>query len=134
MKSFLGTTHSGLAALMVVVIILAAATIMVVGAAYIGIDDLELGYTNTQASEAMAVADGCMEEAYRKLRLNPSYTGNASLSLGSGTCIIEVTADGDFRTSTVTSTVGSYKKKIRSALYYTNSTTLNITSWEELTD
>ena len=121
--------NKGAAALLTVVIIGAATLIMAVSASFLGLGELDLGYTAQKNAEVFNIADGCMEEAMRHLRIDSTYAG-AALSLGDGSCIISVVAVLNDRTITVEAALGAYNKKIEASLTLTgNVITLN--SWQE---
>ncbi len=122
--------QSGVAALLTVVIVAAATLIMSYSASLLGLGELDMGYTSSLGAEAFSVADGCMEEAFRRIRLDTNYNGG-SLGLGSGTCIIGVVANGNNRTITVTGTVLEYNKKIEANLILSGNV-ITIDSWEEI--
>ena len=83
-----------------------------------------------KGGEAFSVADGCMEEALGRMRMNSAYTGD-SLNFDNGSCIITVIISGNNRTVTVTGTVGNYSRKIESTATLTNNI-VTINSWQEL--
>ena len=84
--------NCGFAALLTVVIIGAAVFILAYGAAMLGLGGLESGYTAQRGSEAMSAADGCVEEALRRLRLDPAYTGGSvPFSGGAPPCTVTIT-------------------------------------------
>jgi len=118
----------GVAALLTIVIVAAATLIMAYTASLLGLGELDLGYTSQKGAEAMSVADGCMEEALRRIRLDTGYSGG-SLSLGGGSCIIERSGN----TITVTGTVDEYNKKIEAEISL-NGNVITINSWEEKDD
>ena len=129
-------TH-GIAALLTIVIVGASVLIMAFGASFLGLGELDLGYNSQKGEEAFFVADGCMDEALRNIRLNIGYgvgTGSISLSVENGSCIIDVTdLGGNTRMVVVTGTSGSYNKKIRS-VYALSGNVITSTSWEERAD
>ena len=122
----------GVAALLTIVIVGAASLIMAYSASILGLGELDMGYTEKKGEDAFNIADGCMEEALRHLRLNQSYTGE-TLSLGSGSCIIGISSSGSDRTIIVTSTLSSYHKVLESNLTLSgsNNDIIAINSWEE---
>ncbi len=126
--------QKGIAAFLVIVMISAVALIMAYSAAILGLGEIEMGFDSQQGGQAFALADGCIEEAMRRLRLDTDYTGS-SLSFGANSCIISVTGAGSNRTIYTTSTVGEYYKKIEAQVSFTDSPTtgvvLSLDSWEE---
>jgi hypothetical protein len=129
MKYNKNTSESGVAAMVVIVVVGAAALIFTQGAALLGLGELDLGYTSQRGAEAFSVADGCMEEALERMRLNSSYAG-ASLNVSNGSCTITVAGSNPY-TITVLGTTGNFNKKIESTITLTGNV-ITIDSWEEL--
>lgn len=122
--------NKGAAALFTVIIVSATVLIMAYSASVLGLGELELGYTSQRGAETFHLADGCMEEAMRRLRLDTNYT-TSTLNLDSGSCIITVSGAGSNRTIVVNSTVENYNKKIQSDVTL-NGNVITVDSWEEL--
>jgi len=135
--TILNTRERGVAAILTVVIVTAAALIMAYTASMLGLGELDLGYTSQKGAEALSVADGCIEETMRRIRLNTSYgvgAGTINLSVSNGSCIINVEDLGsNQRRITVTGTTGDYNKKIQTTLTLTGNV-IAINSWEEKSD
>ncbi len=124
----------GVAALLTIVIVSAAALVMAVSATMLGLGELELGYSAQKGSEALAAADGCMEEALRRIRLDTNYgigAGSMPLTLVNGSCTINITDSGFDRVVQVASTVGDYNKKIEIDLTLSDNDVISINSWDE---
>ena len=125
--------QSGFAALLTIVIVSSAVLIMAYSASLLGLGELELGYTSQKGDEAFAIADGCMEETFRRLRLDSGYSGD-SHTTKNGSCIISVGASGSDRIITITaSTTDSYNKKIEAIIMLSadNIPVITVSSWEE---
>ncbi len=106
-------SQSGIAALLTVVIISAAVLIIAKSASLSGINEVDMAYLSGRGGEALAIAEGCAEETLRRLQINSSYTANdVILSVGNGSCTINITANGDERTITALGNVRDYFKKI----------------------
>lgn len=120
---------------MTLVIIGAAGLLMAFGAALLGIGELELGYTGQKGAEALSVADGCMEDTMRRMRLDTNYgvaAGTLNLTIDSGSCTIDVTDLGSGqRRIVVTGTIDTYNKRIQTDLTLTGNV-ISIDSWQEL--
>jgi hypothetical protein len=127
------SNQRGIAALLTIIIVGAATLIMAYSASLLGLGELEMGYASQQGGEALSVADGCMEEAFRHLKLNSSYSGG-SLNLGNGSCTITIVPSGNNRTITITGTVGDYNKKIEAGITLSTDAipVITVNSWEEL--
>jgi len=123
--------QQGVVALLTVIIISAAVLIMALNASLLGLGELDLGYTSQKAGEVFSIADGCMEEALRRLRLDAAYSGDA-LNLGSGSCIIEVDTIGSISTIIVTANIdNTYYKKIQTTANVIDSV-ISINNWKEI--
>lgn len=127
------TAERGFAALFTIVVVSAAVLIMAYSASLLGLGELDLGYTSQKGNEAFAIADGCMEEALRRLRLNSSYAGE-TLTTINGSCIISIETSGSDRTITVTaSTTDAHYKKIEANVTLSSDTlpVITVNSWSE---
>jgi len=127
--------EKGAALIIAVVVITVVSLALALNASFLGIGELDAGYTSARGSEALSVADGCMEESLNRIRRDSAYglvTSPISLNLGSGSCIIDIIdLGGGQRRITVTGTVLVFNKRIQAeALIGGSSVTL--TSWEEL--
>ena len=132
MKKSIKKNQSGIAALLTVVIVAAATLIMAYSASLLGLGELELGYTSQKGAEALSAADSCVEEALRRLRLDSNYSGG-TLNVGNGSCIMNITANGNDRTIAAESTIGEYHKKIEAQIALSGNV-ITINSWEEKED
>lgn len=132
-------TQSGIAALLTIVIVGAATLVMAYSASLLGLGELDLGYTSGRGAEAFSIADGCMEETLRRIRLNTAYGtvgGQINLTVPNGTCEINVSVGNPSeRIVNVlgSTTGGGYNKKIQAALTLSGNI-ITITSWEERSD
>lgn len=123
----------GVAALLTIVIVSASALIMAYSSGILGIGELDIGYTAAQGEEALSLADGCIDEALRRIRLDTSYSGG-NITTTNGSCIIIVSPSGSDRTITVTaSTTDSYYKSIETNISLSGNT-ITLNSWEEKSD
>ncbi len=122
----------GFMALVTVVIIAATALIMSLNSSLLGLGALELGTLAAGGGEAVGLADGCVEEALRHLRVNPSYNGDPGLSIIGGSCIIEVVdLGGGERQVTVTAAAGDFTKRV-SVNASLSTQSLTVSQWQEL--
>lgn len=126
----------GAAALLTILMIGAAVLIMAYSTSLLSIGELDLGYTHQKAGAAFAVADGCMEETLRRIRLDTNYgigVGDINLSVPGGSCIITVTdTGGGTRDIVVVGISGDYHKRIQVTLTLTGNV-ITIDSWQEIT-
>jgi len=121
--------QDGAAMLMLVIILTAAALIVASSVLFLGLGELDMGYTYQCGEEAFAAVDGCMEETLRRLKLEPGYIGG-NLDLSNGSCIIEVSGDATSKIINATSTTGNCNKKIESHVSISNGV-ITINSWRE---
>ena len=128
-------SKKGAAALISVLIISAAALIIAFSSSMLGLGELDLGYTSQKSNEALSLADGCMEEILRRIKLDTNYgvgAGEISLTLGNGSCKISIIDLGNNqRQITISSNIGKYNKKIASQILLTGNV-ITINFWEEL--
>lgn len=126
----------GIAALLTIVIVGATALILALGASLLGLGELDLGYTAQRGGRALAVADGCLEEALRRFRLDSTYGLSGAITAAS--CTIEVVDLGSGqRRVMATGRSDNYVKRVRAEVVVApqavgTRNTLTITLWEEL--
>lgn len=127
--------NSGFGAMLAVVVIGAVTLILALSAALLGLGELDHGFISAKGAEAFSIADGCMEETLRRMRLDSGYgvgAGTIMLTLTNGTCDIDVTDNGGgSRTIVITGTTDIYNKKISSDVTITG-VNVAVDSWEEL--
>ncbi len=122
--------EKGIATLLIIVIIGAAVLIMAFSSSILGLGDLNMAYTAQKGKEAFYIADGCVEEALRRLKIDSLYTGD-SLNLGSGSCIISIESAGDSRDILIIGEVDDYQKRLEINATISNGI-ISINSWEEI--
>jgi len=132
-KGACGLHQRGVAALLTIVIVSAAALVIALSSSILGLGELDIGYVDSKGEESLSIADGCVEEALRRIRLDTDYSGS-SITQSNGTCIISVVPSGSNRTITVTaSTTDSYYKKIEAGITLSGNV-ITLDSWEEKDD
>lgn len=119
----------GMAALVAVIVLGVSALIMGLTASVLGLGDLEMGFAFQQGGEAVSLADGCVEEALYRLKLDDNYVGG-DLSFADNSCIIEVQGVGNDRQIGVFSSVDNYNHHIVVNLTIVNSV-ITINSWQD---
>ncbi len=120
----------GAVALMMMVIILAVGILIVSTTALIGVDDLEIGFSQEAGGHALLTSESCAEEAMLRLSRNSSYAGG-SLAVGESTCTIAVTgAPCGNCTIDVASTRDNFTRNIEVGVTVSGST-VDITNWTE---
>ncbi|MSR76270.1 MAG: hypothetical protein EXS68_01610 [Candidatus Ryanbacteria bacterium] len=109
--------HTGVAALFIIVVVGSSALLMAVGASLLGMSELTSGFVTARGQEALALADGCLEEALERIRYN-SALDEASIENNEplyalGSCTIEMTdIPGPYIQLEITATIDGYYKKI----------------------
>jgi len=126
--------QKGGAILLIVIIIAVSTLIMAYSSSFLGLGELDLGYTSQKGAEAFSIADGCIEETLHRIRLNANYgvgIGEINLSVNNGSCIINVTDLGENqRRISVAGTVNNYTKRIETELIL-NGNIITVISWAE---
>lgn len=131
----------GAIALLTILILMAASLVMVSGLSLRGIHGLTIGDTYRRGDEAGGAADGCVDEALRRLRDSASYAGGA-VTIGSTTCALTVTdGGGGQRIIHAAATRDSITRHVRavaqvSSVVLSGRTvgSLTLTTWEETTE
>jgi hypothetical protein len=129
--SVVSGNKQGLALLITVIIIGTAALIMALNASLLGLGELDLGYTSSQSAETFSIADGCVEDTLRHLRIDSAYSGG-TLNVGDGSCIIGVASSGVNRIITVTSTIGVYNSVVQMDVDIDSENVISVNGWTEL--
>jgi len=115
---------------MMMVIILAVGILIVSTTALIGMDDLEIGFSQEAGGQSLLAAESCAEEAMLRLSRSSSYTGG-TLGVGESTCTITVTGTPcGSCTIDVASTRDNFTRNIQVGVTVSGSS-VDITSWEE---
>ena len=123
--------QKGIAAILTIIIISTTVLIMAFSAALLGLGELDSGYTSQRGAESFSIADGCIEETLRRIRLDESYTSTStSLFIDQGACIINVTGSGIKVITVTASTTDGYYKRIEANVSIFDSV-ITIDSWEE---
>jgi hypothetical protein len=125
----------GFAALLTILVIGAATLIMAYNASLLGLGELDLGYTSQRGGEALGIADGCIEDSLQRIRFDSNYAGGY-ITMNNGSCIINVSINGNDRTVLVTasSTEGYYKKIEANVTLPIGITPMTMNKWEEKED
>jgi len=122
--------NRGMAALIIVLVIGATALILALSSSFLGLGELDMGFTSQKGGEVTSLADGCMEEALRQIQLAANYSGE-TLNLAENSCIIDVQTDGDSRIITVTAVMGDFGEKIEANVTF-NDGVITLNSWQKL--
>jgi hypothetical protein len=121
----------GAAALVVMIVILAMALLVVTSTAFIGVDDLDIGYASELSGDVLLSAESCAEEALIRLSRNSSYAGG-SLTVGEAACTITVSGTPCGSCTIDVAAVGeSYTRNVQVGVNVSGST-VDIISWQEV--
>ncbi len=82
-----------------------------------------------QGNNTLVIAESGIENALLRLLRDPTYAGE-TLTVGTGTTIVQVTTVGTQRTITSTAVVGNFSRTVQATV--TLSGDLTITSWQEV--
>ncbi|MBI2052872.1 MAG: hypothetical protein HYT34_01355 [Candidatus Ryanbacteria bacterium] len=124
-------SRRGIAAILIIVVLGTASLLMALYASLLGIGDLNMGYAGEEGGKAFAIADGCLEETLRRIRLDVNYSGG-TFPLEGGSCDILIAGIGSgSRTVTITGSINNYYKHIQAALTLTGNE-ITLTDWREL--
>lgn len=121
--------NKGAVAILTVVIVSAAALLIAYSASFLGLGELEMGYSHGQGKENLSFTEGCVEEALERLRKDDIYTGS-TLNESDFSCIISVSGAGLTKTINVVGSMGEYTKRLEVQVDLSASP-LVITSWQE---
>jgi len=121
--------QKGMASLFLVIVVGVVGFLMASSSSFLGLGDLEMSYVSEEGGEAFAFAESCADEAFERLRLDPSFSSGA-LNDNGKSCIIGVGALGDIRTIYVTSTYKQFIKKIKTEVDISGPI-IDVLTWEE---
>jgi hypothetical protein len=123
--------ENGMIALLTVFIISSTALIMAITSSLLGLGELEMGFNSQKGMEALSIADSCVEEGLRRLRLDPDYSGG-HLIVGDGSCIIQVVNQGGGdRSFLIEAVLDNYYQNLEVEVTLANSST-TINSWNQV--
>jgi hypothetical protein len=138
MNTLINIIHrrDGAAALLTIIIVSAAVLIMALNASLLGLGELDLGYTSQRGGEALSIADGCMDETLRRMRLDNNYgvgVGTINLTVSNGSCTIDVSDLGsNQRSISIIGTTDLYNKKLLATTTITATGNIVVVNeWEE---
>ncbi len=88
-------SHPGYAFLVTVLVIGVMATATATSLMLLGWAAEQNGFLMERSAQAEEYAKGCIERTFRKLRLEPTYAGNETVTFPKGSCLIRpVAGDG----------------------------------------
>lgn len=129
------TTYSrGYITLISVLIIGAVGLAIATSLVVLGVGGARSGFALQQSSAARAVANACAEEGLQQIRDAVSYTGTATIVLGSGSCTYTVTDEGgQNRRVTAEGTVGTVVRRVAVSITAINPRIV-VSTWQEVAD
>jgi type II secretory pathway component PulK len=123
--------NQGYIALVTVLIILAVGIIIGVTVSLNAVNEMQMGLSSNQSEQAFYVADACADEAILRLKRDASLTTINNLSIGNGSCIIQIeNLGGNNRRVKVTGQVEDYYRLIE--IEVTVGSSWEVTSWKEV--
>lgn len=126
------SSHAGYVTLLTVLVVSAVGVAVASSLLLLGIGNARSSLALQQSKNAAALADACAEEALQQLRFSTSYSGTATLTLGSGTCSYTViVGSGEAREVEATGTVGTVVRKVDVFVSQLTPKTV-ISSWQEV--
>lgn len=125
---------AGYITLMSVLVVGAIGAAITISLILLGLGSSRTGFSLEKSFSAKALANACAEEALQKIRDSGSFSGNGSLTIGSGTCNYSVTNQGGQNRMIVSSgTIGTIVRKIKILIDEINPT-IHVTLWQEVAD
>lgn len=111
--------------------LIVSAVVLVIGVtlAILGVSEAQMGLSEKRGHFALALAEGCAEDALLSSYYNGSYAGGAE-NYPEGSCIVGVVKDGNNWTIITTATASGHTKKIEVKINRGNEIT--ITGWKEV--
>lgn len=124
--------YRGFIALFTVLALLAFSFSLMTAVTYLSIGEAQTGLARAQGDAAMALAEGCAEDALLQSSRDGSYTGGTVAYLG-GTCTISVSKNDPVWTMDISGTKDRFTRSIRIIFRYTSSVPalLTLMSWLE---
>jgi hypothetical protein len=119
----------GYIAITSILVILAVVLTVGTTVSLLSVNNIQASLTDQKGEEALALVEGCAEDALLRLNNNNSIPG--SISLPEGNCnITNISNVGNDWTFTVSATILSYTKSLQ--INATRTNTVQVTSWLEI--
>lgn len=120
--------QTGMAALLTIVIVGMATLTMVITSSLLGMDQLEMSYSRDKGREAFYLAESCLSDCLRKIKMNPgSLPYSYTLPADNGFCIINML---DNNTISAVGQVENHTKRLRISIAV-NGKKITVTDWRE---
>jgi predicted dinucleotide-utilizing enzyme len=127
--------QSGAAAIITVVIIGAVSLVIAKSLAMMSLGGINRLQITEKSEQVMSLADGCAEEALRRLQIDNNYeAGHVLVTIDNGTCDISVDSDINVHEISVSASTGEYYKNIKLIANIKENNSIEILSWEESVD
>lgn len=127
--------NNGFVALIAILVLGAVGISVGISLILLGLGSSRTSFSLEQSNQAKALANACSEEALQKLRESTDFTGTSTISLGNGTCTYTVSATGQSRLITTTSTISTIVRKVKIRLTINpQNLKFTIASWQEVAD
>lgn len=126
--------ESGFATLIIVVIFTIIFLLSVKGLAFLGASNVDISAITNKGNDLLAFTEGCVEDALRRIQIDPSYTTSSStLSIIGESCIISIENSSGQKIITATGNFADYYKKVK-VIASVSGGNITIDSWEELSE
>lgn len=133
-KIWYNKQRDGYVTLISVLVVGAAGVAIALSLILLGLGSSRTSFAIEQSSQAMALANACMEEALQQIQDSTPFTGTGYLTLGQGTCSFTVTSQGgENRTITSSGLIGTITRKVKVIISAINPS-IQTVSWQEVAD
>lgn len=122
----------GFIAIVTVIALLAFSVSLLTAVTYLSIGGAQSGLAQSQGATALALTEGCVEDALLLGKRDENYNGGTVTYLG-GTCVVSVSKNGPIWTLDVSGTRDHFTRSVRVIFSYVPGTpaTLTLVSWLE---
>lgn len=127
--SFSGRSRDAYIALVSFLIVSAVVLLIGITLAILGVSEAQMGLSEKRGHYALALAEGCAEDALLSAYYDGSYAGGAE-SYPEGSCTVGVVKDGDNWTITTTAATSGHTKRIEVTI--DRGDEISIISWKEI--
>lgn len=128
--------NRGAVTLLSTVVIFLVCLMLAEGIQFLGVGELQNGFTADLGAQAFALADGCADEGMERLALSASFTGE-TVANGNSSCTVSVTGSGGTRQIDASGSVnGTVVRKVRVNVTFTAGSPRNavaVLAWQEVT-
>jgi hypothetical protein len=129
-KNYKLKASRGFIAISTVILVAVITLAIAVMVTYISLNDAQSSLASFKGAENLNFIEGCTNDAILKIRNSASYAGG-NISYPEGSCSVTVSKAGTTYTVTASPVSTTYQKKIQ-AVVVRGSTTVTISSWQEI--